>query len=214
MSIFCSSVILLRIASTRCSTSPGAETAGGTSAAVNAIMNRARITPILRRDAVVFIHAGFINSLLRLLRGYYLFRRIVRMARAALQCAKFRHFAVRVGGFSLLAINTSQAKMRLRGKLRVFFQAQDMCPALLGQAIVSIHRRGFSKHGESFRHVLLRFVGMRECLARFVEFSQLHQSFTQAIKSFGAARLSFGFELELFRGLVPLLRTGVQLAEF
>src|ERR1700730_774360 len=146
MSIFCSSVILLRIASTRCSTSPGAEEAEGTGTEVIPIINRAKITPILRWDAVVFIHAGFINSLLRLLRGYYSFRRIVRMARAALQSAKFCHFAVRVGAFSLLAINTSQAKMRLCGKLSIFFQAQKMCPGLLGQAVVSIHRRGFSKH--------------------------------------------------------------------
>src|ERR1700674_1383017 len=167
MSIFCSSVILLRIAWTRCSTPSGAETADGTSVAVIAIINRAKITPILRRDGVAFVRADFIGSLLRLLRGHYLFRRIVRMARAALQLTKFCHFAVRVGGFSLLAINTSQAKMSLCGQLSVFFQAQKMDPGLLGQAVVSIHRRSLTEHVERFRHVLLQFVGMRQRLARF-----------------------------------------------
>ena len=131
MSIFCSSVILLRIASTRCSTSPGAEVAEGTSAAVSPINSKTKIAPILRCDGVVFVRAGIIDSLLRLSRGSYLFWRIVRMARVALQFAKFFHFAVRVHGLSLLAINVGQTKMRLRGQVRIFFHAQKMYPSLL-----------------------------------------------------------------------------------
>jgi hypothetical protein len=60
---------LLRIASTRCSTSAGAEVAEGTSAAVIAINNKAKVTLILRCDDFAFVGAGFIGSLLRLVRG-------------------------------------------------------------------------------------------------------------------------------------------------
>src|SRR5271167_2925102 len=143
MSIFCSSVILLRIASTRCSTASGAEVAAGTSTAVIATNNRTKTAPILRCDGVACVRAGIIIRLLRFWRSKYLFRRIVRVACAALQFAKLSHFAIGVRGLSLFAVNAGEAKMRLCGKLSVFLEAQNMQPGTLGQGVVSIQCRGF-----------------------------------------------------------------------
>src|ERR1700733_5346013 len=170
MSIFCSSVILLRIASTRSSTPSGAGVAEGTSAAVIAIKNKAKITAILRCASVVSVRAGIIGSLLRLLRAIIYFGEASLWPRVALQFVEFFHFAVCVRRFPLLAINAGQTKMRLGGQVGIFFLAQKMYPGLLSQVLVSIHRCSFTQHVKRFRHVLFQLIGMCERLACFVEF--------------------------------------------
>ena len=56
-----------------------------------------------------------------------------------------------------------------------------MLPALLRHRVISVHSRRLSPLVECFRHVLSQLVGMDECLARFVEFTQLQPSFTETI---------------------------------
>src|SRR5271163_1573043 len=103
--------------------------------------------------------------------------------------------------------------MCLCRKCCVFLELQNMQPGLLRQAVIAIQCRGFAKHVESFGHVRFQLVGTNKGRARFAEFSQLYQSFAQAIKGFGASRLNFSFDLKLFGGLVPLLRSSVKLAK-
>ena len=83
--------------------------------------------------------------------------------------------------------------MRLRGKRSIFLQAEKMLPALLRHRVVSVHSRRLSQLVEGFRHFSSQLVGMNECLARFVEFTQLESSFPETIECFGAPWLHLSF---------------------
>ena len=68
-----------------------------------------------------------------------------------------------------------------------------MLPALLRRRGVSVHSRRLSQLVKGFRHVLSQLVGLDECLARFVKFTRLQQSFPETIESFGAPWLNLSF---------------------
>src|ERR1700735_564874 len=128
----------LRIASTRCSTSPGAEVARGTTAKVTAKKTNASTTPVLRRKFPEF------SVVMTPPLGFDSLRRIFGLACVALQFPKEFHFALGVRRLPLLAIDSRKAKVRLSRKRGVFFQTQQMQPGFLRERVVPIKACGFA----------------------------------------------------------------------